>query len=190
MKTPNSVSDVPRVPSLFQIAAFFEDFFPNGRIKRYAPSVRQLPFADLMVNPKKLMKVLNSGTASVQAAPNVEKTRPQAKRGARTGSAKKPANQSTGKDEDFPPNMQRLVEFALKSPVASSVKLAGDFTEWEKCPVDLEHSGEGFWSAVVPLAPGVYTYRFIVDGQWCDDPRCHMSAPNGFGAQNSVIQVV
>ena len=31
--------------------------------------------------------------------------------------------------------------------------------------------------------------RFLVDGQWCDDPYCEMSVPNPFGGQNSVCRV-
>jgi hypothetical protein len=32
-------------------------------------------------------------------------------------------------------------------------------------------------------------YRFIVDGQWCDDPECSVRAPNPYGGQNMVRQV-
>ncbi len=72
---------------------------------------------------------------------------------------------------------------------ARSVKIAGDFTDWEKSPIDMLPAGEGQWSAVISLTPGRYAYRFIVDGQWCEDPRCSRHAPNGFGSENSVVEV-
>ena len=132
---------------------------------------------------------MNSSTVSLPAT-NVEKSRSHAKHGARNGSAKQPANQSVGEREVYPGKLEKLIEFTLKSAVASSVKLAGDFTEWEKCPVSMEPSTDGLWSAVVPLAPGLYSYRFIVDGQWCEDPQSALSVPNAFGTRNSVIHVV
>jgi Glycogen recognition site of AMP-activated protein kinase len=62
-------------------------------------------------------------------------------------------------------------EFHLEAPFAESVKLAADFTEWEKFPLDMMKSEDGVWYTTVPLPPGHYSYRFIVDGEWCDDPR-------------------
>jgi hypothetical protein len=51
------------------------------------------------------------------------------------------------------------------------------------------HSPDGTWFTVVPLAPGSYCYRFIVDGQWCDDPGSARHAPNPFGTENAMICV-
>ena len=40
-----------------------------------------------------------------------------------------------------------------------------------------------------PLPPGTHHYRFLVDGEWRDDPECKMQVPNAFGTRNSVRQV-
>jgi Glycogen recognition site of AMP-activated protein kinase len=80
-------------------------------------------------------------------------------------------------------------EFHLEAPSACSVKLAADFTDWEKYPLDMIKSEDGVWFTLVPLSPGQYTYRFIVDGEWRDDPRPVQRVPNPFGTANAVLKV-
>jgi len=41
----------------------------------------------------------------------------------------------------------------------------------------------------MPRTPGRYEYRFVVDGQWRDDPACTERVPNGFGSENCVLRV-
>ena len=77
-------------------------------------------------------------------------------------------------------------EFHLQAPHAKSVKLAAGFTEWEKNPLDLTKSEKGDWILILPLPPGSHPYRFIVDGQWWDDPNAAQRMTNPFGTQNSV----
>lgn len=83
----------------------------------------------------------------------------------------------------------RNTEFRMEAPEATSVKLAGDFTEWEKAPLDMVQSYDGTWFTIVPLLPGTYSYRFIVDGQWLDDPHCAAHVPNPFGSEDAVMSV-
>jgi 1,4-alpha-glucan branching enzyme len=79
--------------------------------------------------------------------------------------------------------------FSITAPDAMSVALVGDFTHWQQNPVPLKKTGDGVWSVSVKLSPGTHHYRFIVDGEWCDDPECTLQVPNGFGTRNSVRQV-
>jgi 1,4-alpha-glucan branching enzyme len=79
--------------------------------------------------------------------------------------------------------------FAFNAPAALSVQLVGDFTHWEKTPISLKKEKDGVWRASVELAPGTYHYRFLVDGQWRDDPECTLRVPNPFGGNNSVRKV-
>ena len=189
MKT-DSISFGPSVPSLFQIATFFEEFFPSSGVKQSTPLANHLPFAEFMVNPEKLMNLLKSGKAeSRSGAGTAEKSQPPAKRTARTSTLRKPEGNGDGKTNGCSLHPLKKVEFTFKSPSANSVKLAGDFTEWEKFPVDMMHSADGVWFTVVPLVPGSYSYRFIVDGCWCDDPRSALHAPNPFGTKNAIIHV-
>jgi hypothetical protein len=53
----------------------------------------------------------------------------------------------------------------------------------------LERQQNGTWSCTVQLSPGTYEYRFIVDGQWVDDPLSPRYVHNPFGGTNCVLEV-
>jgi hypothetical protein len=40
------------------------------------------------------------------------------------------------------------------------------------------------------LSPGNYEYKFLVDGQWKEDPQNDQLHPNCFGTYNNIINVV
>lgn len=79
--------------------------------------------------------------------------------------------------------------FSYATPDATSVQLVGDFTNWQESPIPLRKEANGVWRAAVRLGPGEHQYRFLVDGEWRDDPACPLHAPNPFGGQNAVRQV-
>lgn len=79
--------------------------------------------------------------------------------------------------------------FVLEAPAAQNVQLAGNFTQWEKGAIPMRKNMDGIWQASVPMQPGEYHYRFLVDGEWCDDDECASYAPNPFGSRNAVRQV-
>jgi hypothetical protein len=82
-----------------------------------------------------------------------------------------------------------LVHFQLDAPQASAVSLAGDFSNWAPTYV-MTRSAPGVWTIVVPLAPGVHDYSFIVDGEkWVPDPAAP-ARDDGFGGKNSRIAVL
>jgi 1,4-alpha-glucan branching enzyme len=83
----------------------------------------------------------------------------------------------------------KSTEFWLDAPLASSVHLTADFTQWETHAIPLTRNDNGTWRISLPLAPGRYMYRFLVDGDWHDDPHCSDRVPNPFGTTNSVIEV-
>jgi len=80
--------------------------------------------------------------------------------------------------------------FSLHAPEASAVQLVGDFTSWTESPINMEKDLEGIWRVTIALEPGQHSYRFIADGQWCDDPECLLREPTPYGSENSVRQVV
>jgi hypothetical protein len=41
----------------------------------------------------------------------------------------------------------------------------------------------------VALPPGTHHYRFIVDGEWRDDPECTLRVANPYGTQDNVRQI-
>jgi 1,4-alpha-glucan branching enzyme len=84
---------------------------------------------------------------------------------------------------------KQKVSFNLLAPQAQNVLLAADFTNWEQSPLSLKKMKGGLWKGSVSLPPGSYEYRFIVDGQWQDDPDCPNHRLNRFGVQNCVCKV-
>lgn len=79
--------------------------------------------------------------------------------------------------------------FSFAAPEAMSVMLVGDFTDWKENPISLKKQKNGLWKAKVPLDAGTYPYRFLVDGEWRDDPECALRVPNPYGDFNSVREV-
>ena len=79
--------------------------------------------------------------------------------------------------------------FRFSAPEAMSVLLVGDFTHWQKRGIPMHKSKDGIWVATVELPPGKHTYRFLVDGDWRDDPECTLRVPNPYGSQDMVRQV-
>lgn len=67
--------------------------------------------------------------------------------------------------------------FSFRAPEAMNVLLVGDFTQWQQHPVPLKKQPDGIWKTTVRLAPGTHHYRFLVDGQWRDDPECNLDVP-------------
>jgi len=85
--------------------------------------------------------------------------------------------------------MTRIQTFSLTARDATSVMLVGDFTQWQQNPVPMKRDANGVWSAMVALGPGTHRYRFLVDGEWRDDPECILRVQNPYGSQDSVRQV-
>ena len=85
---------------------------------------------------------------------------------------------------------RKKVDFELFAPEASEVKLAADFTEWDESATGMRKLKSGTWKKSVNLPEGAYQYRFIVDGEWQDDPNAELSEPNSFGTRNNVCVVM
>lgn len=79
--------------------------------------------------------------------------------------------------------------FSIDAPGALRVQLAGNFTRWEMYAISMSRGQDGIWRCKVDLAPGTYHYRFIVDGEWRDDPECTVRIPNQFGTANMIRTV-
>jgi DNA-binding response OmpR family regulator/chromosome segregation ATPase len=79
--------------------------------------------------------------------------------------------------------------FQLTAPDAGNVLLVGDFTGWQKEPIQMKPGLDGVWHAAVDLQPGTYHYMFIVDGRWTEDPACTQREANEFGGHNMVRKV-
>ncbi len=83
------------------------------------------------------------------------------------------------------------VEFRVKAPQAKTVQIAGDFNNWKPQETPLRLRGkDGIWVAAVPLLKGAeYQYKFVVDGQWVEDPDNQLKKEAFNGVYNSLIKV-
>lgn len=79
--------------------------------------------------------------------------------------------------------------FSYRASAALRVHLAGNFTRWQSNAIPMSKGDDGIWRCTVHLAPGTYHYRFIVDGQWHDDPECTLRISNDFGTANMLREV-
>ena len=85
--------------------------------------------------------------------------------------------------------VEKPIEFVWKQASATSVTVAGSFNGWDASRTPLKKAEDGEWKATVWLPAGRYEYRFIVDGQWINDPNARESVENTFGSTNSVLVV-
>ncbi len=78
----------------------------------------------------------------------------------------------------------------LEEP-AQVVYLAGTFNEWQvgRNPMHSEDGGRT-WTLTLHLMPGVYQYKFVVNGNdWRTDPRAAQNVNDGMGNINSLLIV-
>ncbi len=82
-----------------------------------------------------------------------------------------------------------VVHLRLFKDGARNVSVAGTFNEWKPGQTPLQQCGASQWETILSLAPGDYEYRFVIDGEWADDPLACRHAPNPYGGQNAVLHV-
>ncbi len=82
--------------------------------------------------------------------------------------------------------LTKKVPFEFLAPEAKKVYLAGDFNNWDSSANPMKKDKKGTWTATLTLKPGRYEYRFLVDGNWENDPSCCDCVPNEFGSENCV----
>jgi len=80
--------------------------------------------------------------------------------------------------------------FSVRALQASDVKLAGDFNEWNPERTPMLRDTQGDFHVLLPLPPGRYRYRYVVDGRWVRDPANMQVEQNPYGDYNSVVEVI
>jgi 1,4-alpha-glucan branching enzyme len=65
----------------------------------------------------------------------------------------------------------------------------GDFNKWNPKVHPMKNDGNGFWTKSVIIPPGKYEYKFLIDGDWKEDPGNEQTCPNCFGTLNSILSV-
>ena len=88
-----------------------------------------------------------------------------------------------------PPSLKGNTTFRLKGHAdASVVVLTGSFNNWNQSQLRFGREGDD-WVCRIDLDPGVYQYKFIVDGDWMLDPSNPDTAEDEAGNVNNVIEV-
>jgi 5'-AMP-activated protein kinase regulatory beta subunit len=65
----------------------------------------------------------------------------------------------------------------------------GDFNNWNPKKHPMKKDDNGKWAKAVILPPGQYEYKFLVDGQWKEDPQNDRICPNNFGTYNNIFNL-
>lgn len=58
----------------------------------------------------------------------------------------------------------------LTHPTAQKACIAGSFNDWHPSVTPMIRLHDGKWAKELAMPPGRYEYRFVVDGEWVDDP--------------------
>jgi len=91
------------------------------------------------------------------------------------------------------------IRFYYKAPAARQVNVAGEFNNWVGTsdgrldpnidPMS-DPDGDGIWEITLPLPPGRYQYKYLVDQvDWQEDPGNPETTDDGFGGKNSILVV-
>lgn len=84
---------------------------------------------------------------------------------------------------------RRRVKFTLQAPGASDVALVGEFNSWDPAAGPMKRGETGCWEKTVMLSPGHYQYKYLVDGEWWNDPLGQVDCVNCYGTTNNILHV-
>jgi len=91
---------------------------------------------------------------------------------------------------EIPVPFPSRVLFSFFAPDARDVMVAGNFNNWVPSEqYKLVRVPGGKWRLSLPLNSGKYRYKFIVDGQWREDPLNPLQETDEFGRKNSILDV-
>ncbi|MDD4526485.1 MAG: isoamylase early set domain-containing protein [Candidatus Margulisbacteria bacterium] len=82
--------------------------------------------------------------------------------------------------------VKRKIQFKFYAPQAQDVSLVGTFNKWNPIKKKMKMNEKGEWLTRVILSEGEHQYKFIVDGEWINDPGAERFLENGVGGINSV----
>ncbi len=81
--------------------------------------------------------------------------------------------------------------FSLNAEPGKNVLLSGTFNRWDMRHgiVMKDQDGNGTYTCVLELEPGIYEYCFVVDGFLAADRENERFVFNEFGTRNSVFEI-
>ncbi len=85
----------------------------------------------------------------------------------------------------------RFVYYPPVGQTPAAIYLAGSFNGWSNNATPMERTDDGGFVAEPALPNGVYQYKFIVDGQWTNDPASDkdLEETDGYGGHNSAVLI-
>jgi chromosome partitioning protein len=147
---------------------------------------RDLCFDTVIRANVKLREAARRGLPIVRFAPSANGSTDYAALAAELSASQPPVAEQT----DRPPR-EVVVQFRNRS--ASDVRIAGDFNGWiPDKDVRSMIQNEGpmrIWTKILQLPPGTYQYRYVVDGEWQEDPDNPNTVAGLVGQRNSVLIV-
>ena len=81
------------------------------------------------------------------------------------------------------------VTLSVKAPEAKEVYLAGEFNNWKLDDNSRMEQTNGCWTKRLNLNSGKYRYRFVIDGNWSEDPANPLTQLNSYGTLESLLEV-
>jgi hypothetical protein len=71
---------------------------------------------------------------------------------------------------------------------AKAVYLAGSFNNWGAHELQMDPTPSG-WVVEIYLSEGTHTYKYVVDGNWVQDPDNPLQVPDGGRGYNSMLRI-
>ncbi len=108
----------------------------------------------------------------------------------KTKSVRKTAKADSGSAAGGTVSRKRVV-LSVKAAPGSSVYLSGSFNDWSSTQKKMiDKAGDGVFTTTVTLPPGLYEYKFVINGIWTIDPDPDRDwIQNALGTQNSLLRV-
>ncbi len=104
-----------------------------------------------------------------------------------------PARTDVPTEEKLTQPDPKEIVIRFRDAAAGDVRIAGDFNGWvpDKDVQSLVQAEgpERVWTKILNLPPGTYHYRYVVDGEWREDPDNPNAVPGPVGGRNSVLVV-
>ena len=82
-----------------------------------------------------------------------------------------------------------FVRFIYQDIDAQSVYLVGSMNEWNTSSDLMKKQADGTWEIRLKLESGKYSYKYLVDGNWKNDPYNPNLEDDGYGGSNSFFEL-
>lgn len=173
-----------RMPSLSRLIRDFTFLLAPSEFNVYAGSaVNTAQKGDMMSEKTTKEKNRKHGPAPTLAKASIAEDRKE-----KTPEPKRQKQRAVGKAEENALH-SKLIAFSFRAPWASSVFLAGCFNGWDRHATPLHQQDDGTWTCTISIQPGEHEYRFVVDGEWQNDPLNAHRRCNAFGTENCVLVI-